>query len=175
MPHLWVEESPGDWAVLLLDDLSLSVNARRTAHEDEPRRSHDRSPDFVVVRGGPATSAVRFLVAPPDSVARVNGAPLAAAIRQLADRDEIRVGDACWYFSSEELVRVEPFPASTALPCARCHQPIEHATSAVHCPSCRLWHHESEASRCFSYAETCAGCDQPTAIDTSYRWSPTEL
>ncbi|MBK8060500.1 MAG: hypothetical protein IPK33_22195 [Gemmatimonadetes bacterium] len=174
MPHLWVEELPGEWAIITLDRPLVPVTAPRVAAGDAQPSRLRGAPAFVLARGSAGPLALWCLLAAPRPVLRVNGAPLVAGIRLLADRDEIRVDDGTWYFSSEALARIEAFAASHATPCARCQQPIAPGAMAVRCPGCGLWHHESDASRCFSYAETCAGCPQPSAADAGYCWTPAE-
>ena len=107
---------------------------------------------------------------------RLNGTPLLAGIAVLADRDEIRVANRIAWFSVETRPVVEPYPVTAAAgSCPRCKQTIAFSTPAVRCPSCGLWHHASDDLPCWSYAATCAVCNQPTAADMPLRWSPEEL
>ncbi|MSU57211.1 MAG: hypothetical protein EXS35_03350 [Pedosphaera sp.] len=107
----------------------------------------------------------------------VNGQPLAGGLRVLRDRDEILIaGRTRFYFSTEELAKVEPFTAGEhPVFCARCRQPIQSGTPAVRCPGCGHWCEQSEAKPCWTYGPTCPLCDQPTAFDTGLRWTPEEL
>ena len=114
------------------------------------------------------------LLAARRSPARVNGWPLALGIRVLRDRDEIRVGAECCFFSSEELARCEPFPGlAQGAHCPRCKQSLEPGERAVACPRCGAWHHQSEKFPCWTYDATCALCQaQSTALDAGYSWTP---
>ena len=108
--------------------------------------------------------------------ARVNGMPLRTGIRVLRDRDELEIGGLCTFFSTETLALVEPMPrGDKPVFCPRCKQGIEPESAAVRCPQCRVWHHQSDDLPCWTYAEHCTLCDQPTALDAGYRWTPEEL
>jgi hypothetical protein len=104
----------------------------------------------------------------------VNGLRVRTGLVTLRDRDELRVnGQAPWYFSTERLARIEPLPSLREPPaCARCRQPMATGDPAVRCPRCGLWHHQSPALPCWSYAVTCAHCPQPTPESTGFRWVP---
>jgi len=120
-----------------------------------------------------------MLLAPPGAQARLNGAPLDNGIRVLADRDAIRVADMfTMYFSTERLCCVESFAGAEPVYCPRCKMMIAAGDSAVCCSQCGVWHHEqvSEGRGCWSYADTCALCDQSTELDAAaFRWTPAEL
>ena len=108
----------------------------------------------------------------------VNDRPLENGIRSLSDRDAIRLpGNRLLYFSTEVLARIEPFPDLDGVFCARCKLAIAPGTPAVCCPGCKVWTHEVADERlCWSFAATCALCDQPTEIDDArFRWTPEEL
>ena len=166
MPHLWIPQTP-DWFVLPLerDELALA---------DIPPRTDRRA---TLVKASPAGRPDWHLVAEPDSGITVNGFPLLAGLRTLLDRDEIGVpGLGALFFSTERMARIEPLPQTNVeVCCPRCRQPVLPETPAVRCPSCEVWHHASEELACWSYAETCALCRQPTAFDTGYQWTPEEL
>ena len=71
---------------------------------------------------------------------------------------------------------VEPLPESAGeVFCARCKKRIPAGAPAVKCPQCGAWHHSSDDLPCWTYAETCAFCDQPTALDADYRFTPEDL
>jgi hypothetical protein len=117
-----------------------------------------------------------FLLGPFDSGIRVNGRPLSLGLRLLADRDELRSPDGrVVFFSLERLARVLPCPdlGRTVL-CPRCKLEIQPGQSSVQCPApgCEFWYHELPDRPCWSYAETCALCPQPTALTGEYRWTP---
>ncbi len=123
--------------------------------------------------------ATWMLLAPSESQLRINDSPLESGIRVLADRDAIRVpGLPTIYFSTERLARIETFPDAEHVFCPRCKLMISEGNSAVRCPQCGVWHHERvpEGQRCWSYAETCALCDQATDLDSAgFRWTPDRL
>jgi hypothetical protein len=157
--HLWIPNSSRDatsgaWVPLPLDGDALALHAETTLHRSG-------AGTWVVV-GSPAV--------------RVNGAPLDAGIRVLRDRDELRIGGRRTFFSTETLAAVVPFPdGERPVPCARCTLAVASGSPAVRCPQCRLWHHQSEARPCWAYAERCTACDQPTALDAGFRWTPEPL
>ena len=113
------------------------------------------------------------LIASPSAGVRVNGQPIALGIRSLRDRDEIQVGTSRYYYSTERLARIEPFPgADGAVMCPRCRKEIVKGTPAVRCPSCATFHHEREGLGCWSYSARCQLCDSETALDAGFRWQP---
>lgn len=137
--------------------------------------------------GGPrlvAGPSQWVLLAKPADRLLVNGERLTLGIRVLRDRDELGLaaaGDsqpvARFYYSTEQLARVEPFPGGDKpVHCPRCKQPLEVGRPAVRCPSspCQLWHHEDPDNglNCWSFAQHCALCEQPTPLDAGYRWTP---
>jgi hypothetical protein len=128
-----------------------------------------------------AAALVRHAVEPEGWVligpraVRVNGASLDAGIRVLRDRDEIVAGAGRIFFSSESLAAIVAFPAGAPPTfCARCKLAIAPGSPAVRCPQCVLWHHQSDELPCWTYAERCTMCDQPTALDAGFRWTPEE-
>jgi hypothetical protein len=126
---------------------------------------------------------------PPKVSAYVNGQRLTLGMRLLRDRDEILLPEPQSsdqadaepqriYFSTERLAVVEAFPgAKKPVSCSRCKQVIEAGQLAVRCPNsrCGLWHHEFAEQPCWTYAEKCSNCDQATALDAGYCWSPEQL
>jgi hypothetical protein len=107
---------------------------------------------------------------------QVNGSPLGAGIAVLGDRDEIRIGPERAFFSTERLATVTIYPGGEhAVFCPRCKLEIAAGTPVVRCPSCNVLHHQSDEYPCWTYAERCALCDQPTALDAGFRWTPEEL
>jgi len=80
------------------------------------------------------------------------------------------------FFSTELLAGVTPYPGSERpILCARCKAEIATASPAVRCPRCGAWHHQSDELPCWTYAERCSVCDQPTALDAGFAWTPEEL
>ena len=157
MAHLWILDDH-DWAAspLVSDVLPLGDGAflRRLA-------------------GSPNSWT---LLTDHDQRVRVNGMPAPLGLAVLADRDEVRLPGFVAWFSTETLAHVEPFPDTDSRGfCPRCKQAITTAAPAVRCPGCRLWHHASEDLPCWTYAPTCAGCAQETALDAGFRWTPEDL
>lgn len=108
----------------------------------------------------------------------INGQPVPLGISVLRDRDEIRIGRrARAWLSLERLAEILPYPRADAPRCPRCQTAIAEQSPAVRCPNprCAIWHHESGLFPCWSYDTRCALCDQPTALDPAFRWSPEEL
>jgi hypothetical protein len=176
MAHLWVRHA-GEWAVLPLDRTPLTLTAIRDATDSAAPAAGCPMPRAVLARTGSPDRAVWHLVAAPDSGVRVNGLPLAAGLRVLADRDEVRApGLESLFYSTERLAAVEPLPElGGEVSCPRCRQPIAPASPAVRCPGCNLWHHETGELPCWTYAPTCALCPQSTASDAGFRWTPEEV
>ena len=151
MAHLWIQAN-GSWQPASLSGESDAL---------QPSRLRAAGAEWV-------------LLARPGEVA-VNGAPVLSGVRVLRDRDELVLrGGAQFFFSTERLAAIEPFPGAKAIPCPRCREPIEPGTSAVRCPLCTLWMHENEKRKCWTYAPKCH-CPQPTALDAGFAWSPEDL
>lgn len=114
-----------------------------------------------------------------DVALRHNGVPVAARLRVLEHRDALALdgleGDGALFFTTEELAHVEPFAGAEPVSCPRCHRHVHPGHAAVRCPSCGVVHHESADRNCWTYAEVCALCSQPTALDAGLRWTPEEL
>ena len=117
------------------------------------------------------------LTRPENSLVLINGIPLAAGLRNLRDRDELRIGSGeRMFFSTESLACAEPFPGlAHEIFCPRCKQEIAPQSVAVRCPQCAAWHHQSEEFPCWTYSERCALCDQSSSLETGYRWTPENL
>jgi hypothetical protein len=112
----------------------------------------------------------------PRSPLRLNGSRLHLGLSVLVDRDELRIPDARLFYTDDCLARMETLSAHTAKGyCARCRQRFEEGQLAVCCPGCGLWHHATDVLPCWSYADTCAGCDRRTSQDAGFRWTPEEL
>ncbi|MGQ0734257.1 MAG: hypothetical protein ACT4QD_11440 [Acidobacteriota bacterium] len=186
MAHLWVRSGLDEWAVLPLGErLELDGQALPAAGVFESseqrsgaRRSFDQQPPATaaLVCSTHAGLEIWTLLASPHRVT-VNGIPVPNGVRVLSDRDELHVaGLEKAYFSTERLTRVEPCPASsTPLLCPRCRQEIAAAAPAVCCPGCGVWHHQEETLECWTYAERCALCPQPTSLNAGYQWTPEDL
>jgi len=155
MAHLWQHGSTG-WTPLALDDVSF-------------------------VRGSTAGAFGRtwFLLAAGHAGVAVNGASVRTRIVALVDRDEIRWADGTQlFFTAAEAPIVERLDVPpTALRCPRCRSSFAPGAMVVRCPApeCGAVHHQSDELPCFSYAESCAVCPQPTAFDGEPRWTPEGL
>jgi hypothetical protein len=157
MAHLWTRESSaGEWSPVALIGDALDV-----------------SPGMLLRR---ASVEPEVWVLVSSSAVHVNGARLSAGIRILCDRDELRAGGHRSFFSTESLAKIVPFPgADRPVFCARCKLEIAAGTPAVRCPRCTVWHHQTEQLPCWTYSPQCAICDQPSALDAGFVWSPEEL
>jgi len=179
MAHLWIEESPSDWAIVPLPSSGVDITATPDGRIVRIRGVNQHAADVAAVRvcSGPDTRRQWHLMAPRASRVSINGLPLLGGMRVLADRDEVHVaGCTSFFFSTEELARVVAMAVTdTVITCPRCRQRIEPGVPAVTCPACGLWHHQSEDLPCWNYAATCALCPQLTAVDVGYQWTPMEL
>lgn len=118
------------------------------------------------------------LIASPGFAVRLNGRAPAAGLSVLTDRDDIRVGGSTrYFFSTESLAAVEPFPdAERDVFCGRCRQRIEKGACAVRCPGCGVWYDQSRELPCWTYAQRCVFCETLTALDDQgFMWTPEEL
>lgn len=118
-----------------------------------------------------------LLVEPTRSVTvRLNGDPLWLGIAALAHRDEVRIGPARAYFSSETRARVESYVGDDAPRCPRCAQPVEKGQEAVRCPQCEVLHHQlAQSKECWTFSDTCAVCATSTDLAGDLRWFPGEV
>ena len=180
MPVIWNETAADGWAALALAGEAYGLTeAGLVGREEGGDERPEPSQDPLLRRGG---GEQWVLLAGNRSGVRVNGVPLLLGMHVLGDHDEIFVPTPAeprrFYFSTERLARVEPFPAADgAATCPRCKQPIEQGDPAVRCPSssCGVWHHQSEKWPCWTYSDRCALCPTSTALDSGYRWTPEEL
>lgn len=139
-------------------------------------------PGLRVCRAGQQPSAIPglpetwLLLSTHRDAVRVNGDPLLIGARVLHDRDEITAFSRRYFFSTEKPPEIVTFRTAEcgAAFCARCKKAMEDGQPAVACPACGTWHHQSEAMPCWLYAKTCALCQQPTALDAGYQWTPDE-
>ncbi|MEK6409094.1 MAG: PHD finger domain-containing protein [Acidobacteriota bacterium] len=177
MAHLWVRDEAERWAVLPLGHEAFTLAANPPQPIRRPLGEGDAFSSILLVSARGAQSPDWVLVAAARSGVSVNGVPLAAGMRVVVDRDEIHIpGAGSLYFSTESLARVEELPGSgQTLFCPRCKQGIENASSAVKCPGCGVWHHQTEELNCWTYSEVCALCAQPTDLSAGFQWTPEEL
>jgi Zn finger protein HypA/HybF involved in hydrogenase expression len=174
MAHLWlsVEDQA---AVFPLDGEAFSLT-------HPPRRilappDKDALLGAALLKVGDPNGALWVIVAGSDQTVHVNEYPLLLGIRALEDRDRIWVsGVGSFYFSTESLAAVECFSgAGQKFFCPRCKLEIEEGQTAVKCPQCSRWHHQTDEMKCWTYTRHCALCPQPTSLDAGYLWMPEEL
>jgi len=172
MAHIWVFDE-SKWAVLPLNSTLFSLRQQRSV-APQSRESTAWEEEVLLIPTGHRAGETWVLLAGPKAGASINGVRLSLGIRSLRDRDEIRIGgERLFYFSTERLAVMEPFPGSAPNAfCPRCRQAIASGDLAVKCPACGVWHHKSEDLPCWTYSETCALCPQATAMDAGYRWTP---
>jgi hypothetical protein len=157
MAHLWQHDDGRDaWIATPLDRTCALPGSRARI-------------ESVLVDGGERCQ----LLGPSD--VRLNGAPLVVGIAVLRDRDEIAVAGRRLFFGGERLATIAAYDGTDAPLCARCKRPIEAGAAAVRCPCCRTLHHQTDRLPCWTYAARCVVCEQPTALDAGYRWSPDGL
>lgn len=178
MAHLWIRDADAVWAALPLPgDRAVRLDAIP-------------GPGFPGIGGGDATPGPEVapvtvggrrgwaLFAAPARGLDVNGLPLRAGIRVLADRDEVGLGGGGprFFFSTERLALIQPLAdLGRAIKCARCGDPLEPGSPAVSCPQCDRWHHERPGQPCWTSIPQCATCPQATDLDLGFRWTPEEL
>lgn len=177
MAHLWLKNKDDEWAVLPLEADAFVLTTNPPLPVRDARVTGESVSKVVLMCDRRAPDASWVLIAGRERDVRINGSALTLGVRVVADRDEIFVAETgTLYFSTESLARVEAFSgAEQALYCPRCKQPVEDGATAVRCPQCRVWYHQSEDLPCWAYAETCALCPQRTALDAGYRWTPEGL
>ena len=184
MPLLWIPQgkSPHYAAAMLHDSISYVVRALadrnievRTGGQPEPG-----SANTVTIRAsnlaGNSTTLWCLYCARPGAV-RVSSVPVLTTLSVLRHKDMVTMpGGGHFYFSSENLAQIVPFPGS-AQPtiCPRCRRPIEAGTPAVQCPRCRIWYHQTDDYQCYSYADSCAGCQGRTTLEPTFQWVPGQV
>ena len=171
MAYLWHQKRSNEWSAEAL------VGERHRLWAD---RSPEPGPAPAVrlVRRVDAEGAERWLLMSPlHAGVRVNG-QWVPGLRVLEHQDEIWApGVGRLYFSTEEPAKVEPFAGPTDSCCARCKSHIEEGTPAVRCPHCGVFHHQDQDQDrpCWTYAERCSLCDQPTRLDGDLQWTPEQF
>jgi hypothetical protein len=173
MSRVWRHDENAGWNPTL-----LAARNRLRVVDGTVRIDAHAAGDTAIVRHGAGRAEHWVLLAPPHTGVWVNGSSVPLGIRDLQDRDEVRLAGAePVYFSTERLARVEPYPGGETKPalCPRCKQRIEPGSPATCCPQCQAWFHQSDEFGCWLYAETCCQCGQATALNAGYRWTPEEL
>ncbi|MGE3840274.1 MAG: hypothetical protein AB7I50_01680 [Vicinamibacterales bacterium] len=171
MAHLWIDQG-SSWVVLPLasDVVRLDADARYLPES----AGCALAAALIRTRGEPGDA---WLLYSPRHVLprpRVNGTPLLLEIRVLADRDEIALGAASWFFSTELLPAIAPFDGLDPVICPRCKTAIAPGELAVQCPGCRTRFHEHDDMTCFTYGN-CPLCGRQTNLAQSYSWTPEAL
>jgi|SRR5579859_2971833 len=178
MAHIWTQNQQSDWAICPLRN---DYHVLSPIPRDPVRALRAVRPDNIGVLLGRYKSQAGgenwILNCAAKAQVRVNGHPVYLGTRTLKNRDEIVLaGKSRFYFSTEELAVVVAFPGATEpVFCARCKDPIVKDSLAVCCPACGRWCHQTGKTLCWTYEPTCPMCDQPTALDTGYRWTPEEV
>jgi len=186
MSLIWMEDAQAGWTPHQLTARRYRLSAQGLVEAPADAEPDGPQQPEASLCCGSGDAARWALLAAPEAGAMVNGTPLCVGIRVLHDRDELVFrspggsGSRRFYFSVESVARVEPFPGeSDATTCPRCRKKFKHGQPAVRCPNpkCGVWHHQmpEEGLPCWTYAQTCAACPQPTATDAGYLWTPEEL
>lgn len=185
MAHFWFADKHERWQTTPLDGggaRRLTPDGLTPADAEAPSAATSAEADAPLVHPFGEKTLRWALVTPPGVPVRVNGAAELPGVRVLDDRDEIvfHADDVdeplrLW-FSNESLAVVESFESNgAAVSCPRCKMKIAEGAGAVRCPACNTWHHENEERACWTYSDHCALCDQQTALDAGFRWTPEGL
>lgn len=176
MAHLWISQEPEKWEILTLKTEAINMDPFPPQPLETSDEAVVEASSAVLLRLGEG-DGVWALIGSQGSDVRINGTGLATGIRILADRDEITIGkNPSMYYSTEKPATVEEFPGTGAAAfCPRCRQQIAAHHPAVKCPRCGVFYHQSKELPCWTYAEVCALCPQPTALDAGYQWTPEVL
>jgi hypothetical protein len=187
MAQAWIKDlqEEAGWLAAVLRESCYAIHPRGNA--PLLAISANASLTAPLLRQGEGESWLLLL--PPKMSAFVNGQRLKLGIRLLRDRDEVLLPESLadeptdaepqrLFFSTERLAVIEPFAgAKKPVVCSRCKQVMAPGQLAVRCPNsrCGLWHHAFADQPCWTYANKCSNCDQPTALDAGYRWTPDQL
>jgi hypothetical protein len=173
MAHLWFRDEGDIWSALPLGAAAVDISVHPPRALAEGFRMGVDTRAALVPAPGNGTP-VWVLVAAGDGDARVNGLAPVAGVRVLQDHDEVRAASSnTLFFSTETLARVQEFPgAERAVYCGRCRQAMVKGQPAVCCPGCGIWYHQSQDLPCWTYAPSCAFCEQSTALDAGFAWMP---
>jgi len=182
MAIIWAEDAVAGWVAVPLRGESYDLSSRGPS----PEPWQDVRGELPAIRLLPTTETDDqwVLVTEAGSSVRVNGVLLSLGIRVLRHRDEILVPAVSdkesrrYFFSGECVVVARPMPKESGpVKCPRCRKRIASGTPAVQCPNpaCGAWHHQSEASPCWSSGEHCSLCETPAVLKAGSRWSPEDL
>ena len=175
MAYIWQNVNEDEWAPTELQ--STAVAGRGSVEFAVDIHMATRQGDVLLHPSTANTRAATWMIlGPTDAQTRINGTLLENGIRVVEDRDAIRVADMpTMYFSTECLAAIEAYPDAEPVFCPRCKRMVSEGDSAVCCPRCGIWHHEQvpDGTACWSYAKTCALCDQSTDLESAgFRWTP---
>lgn len=114
----------------------------------------------------------RWIAIVPDGFTH-NGQRVAGGLRALAHGDLLAAahGESV-FFSSEEIACIEVFAGAQSVLCPRDKVEIANGQPVVRCPTCGTFFHQLPERNCWTYAPTCAVCNQSTALDGGLLWSP---
>ncbi len=171
MAHLFLIDQDR-WQVLALASARIALSADgkllSTGENGEPDSA-------ALWRVG----AEQWVLLPGRAPVFVNGEPLRAAdLTVLAHRDEIRFGDARFFYSTEIMPRVRALDAQPKqVFCGRCKTSVPPDSPVVACPGCGVIVHQTDELPCWTGCtgndlfQTCPLCDTPASLNT-FRWVP---
>jgi hypothetical protein len=137
---------------------------------------------FRVVQFGEQANRQTALLVSVTKQAFINGTPIIAHVKVLAHQDEILIGSARWYFSSESPPQLSEFHLGEGQrrpKCGVCRTQLQDGQPCVVCPRCGRVFHQVDArddgpeKHCFTYREHCL-CGHPTALSEDHLWQPGE-
>lgn len=169
--HIWLLNSTALWAA---HPLTTTHDLQLLADGKSALLSHSTAWQVCLQPHNDTTDSPAYLLLVKEGVpVRLNGQqPLSISVLQ--NRDEIALGAAYVYYSTEVLPHIVPFAQlPETIFCARCKSALMQGDSAVQCPACCLWYHEAAEQHCWSYAETCI-CSHPTKMD-AFVWQPSPM
>jgi hypothetical protein len=106
---------------------------------------------------------------------RVNGEPIVGGLRLLEHRDELLTEAGRCVFSGQSAPVVTAFALAGGerVPtCPVCRGPVRDGMTAVLCPGCGRWAHQSDTRPCWLYAPACRFCNHPTSFAGEAAWRP---
>lgn len=179
MAGLWIPTPSGEWTMAALDGGVVQLVGERLLPQPVQKGSKSvRRTIPELRRCWLSGNESWFLLVPHGVIAWVNGRQVLSHARLLKDHDSVRcAGTATIFFSAESLAQTDQFPGrDEAVYCPRCTLEVQRGQLACQCPACGLIHHQDPGVEleCWSYGDTCAGCNQSTDPEAGYRWSPAD-
>ena len=178
MAYLWHNSNDEPWIPSELTRSAILDNGN-IVFIDPPELPSGRAVILLYAQQLESQPPRWVLLVAPGSRVSLNGEKLETGIRILADRDAISLAPCrVMYFSTEHRAQIEKYAGDDQAFCPRCKLEIKPKDLAVCCPRCLVFHHhkEQQGESCWTYAETCALCDQPTELNsTLFNWTPGEL